>query len=886
MKTTETDEGKKRKAGTPPKASENAGTKINKKYKKHTKVKMDTEDSDEERDRTPSGTSLAGAVKDLRYFFSSANTSQSAKSLHVPLTVDSQEMHGTVTNGNSKREREEVIHEGRLKGQRGDQNNNNNTQLSCLCRGACSCGKNKVSIGDQRVMSDEEERYITPSSMLSGDELDERQETIFIHQLAGMLRTVSDSEVDKMMELRRKKPINKQPTIDTTSYKQDLDNITDSNMVTSRESNDDSNPEIMSVPAVIAMLQSMKAELQRNRQEDLIQLRELIKEDMKQFQHREKKEIFTCIKESRELKEMNSELNYWKIRSETLTEVCNRMYTEITDLTTRIESLELSNSKKMVILTGLKLVQEIKKKETLLFLNDFINTNLGTNVNVDDFFTLGAQEPRPIVLIFQTVEDKRRVMQTKSNLRHIQSEQPLFINEYYPPTAQEKKRRDQDIVDLIKHDPSKSVSYIKGSIAVNGEVYKKLVEPPSPKELIEMSPQELNRILQIKTIKSKELTKSNSKFMAYVAPVQTHEDVKDIYKKIKLVKPDARHVVCAYWLKDVQSIQNAKDYHDDGEAGAGRILLELLEAKDFQDTAIFVMRKYGGVRMGADRFMMYAKVAKEVLGIEQDFKVQRKRRYKTEITRDSSMNQNARGRGRGGRGHFHNRGRGGNVRQQARHPTLQGNNQRFPPHQYHQQQQRPQQLQQQQFPRLRSPDLSQQPRYANPTYAPTGFQPNGAQTGYLSVNQQQHYIPQHQTYPAQTLMLPQNFPPLPHNAFMNQQSGQQHVQQGSQVAVQQQVPLQQPQLGATTAQMSSPSANSTHPQIPHTNSSSRDHTSTHPQMTRSAPDDEPNDEEKMDFTFSKPHSACGETESDEEHNESWDSGDRGAWSQTQKKDVD
>ena len=52
-----------------------------------------------------------------------------------------------------------------------------------------------------------------------------------------------------------------------------------------------------------------------------------------------------------------------------------------------------------------------------------------------------------------------------------------------------------------------------------------------------------------------------------------------------------------------------KDFCDDDELGAGRILLQLLIDNKIECKAIFVARKYGGTKMGASRFHCYQKAA-------------------------------------------------------------------------------------------------------------------------------------------------------------------------------------------------------------------------------------------------------------------------------------
>ena len=73
-------------------------------------------------------------------------------------------------------------------------------------------------------------------------------------------------------------------------------------------------------------------------------MRSQLKEDIAEINNVQlqkiKTSIGTAIKEDEKIKRMENDLKYWKIRSETLTEVCDRMFTEITDLTTRVENLE------------------------------------------------------------------------------------------------------------------------------------------------------------------------------------------------------------------------------------------------------------------------------------------------------------------------------------------------------------------------------------------------------------------------------------------------------------------------------------------------------------------------------------------------------------------
>ena len=172
---------------------------------------------------------------------------------------------------------------------------------------------------------------------------------------------------------------------------------------------------------------------------------------------------------------------------------------------------------------------------------------------------------------------------------------------------------------MYEEESPDAVSYGRGGICVNVEPYKKKIFPPTPKELIDMTAQELEQILKINTTKSPRITMEDSHFIAYSAEVSSFAEINSVYRKIKLIQPDAKHVVCAYSLSSSQSNEELcyqMDYQDDGEPSAGRFLLDLLNQHSLKQRAIFVARIYGGRRMGIDRFKCYLRAAKLALGID------------------------------------------------------------------------------------------------------------------------------------------------------------------------------------------------------------------------------------------------------------------------------
>lgn len=90
-----------------------------------------------------------------------------------------------------------------------------------------------------------------------------------------------------------------------------------------------------------------------------------------------------------------------------------------------------------------------------------------------------------------------------------------------------------------------------------------------------------------------------SKFTAFIIPCSDVEFFKTRLEEIRKANPKARHIVYAYRIG-----VNSKSTDDKEPKGtAGRPLLELLTKKNMNNTAIIVVRYYGGAQLGAGRLL-------------------------------------------------------------------------------------------------------------------------------------------------------------------------------------------------------------------------------------------------------------------------------------------
>jgi len=94
------------------------------------------------------------------------------------------------------------------------------------------------------------------------------------------------------------------------------------------------------------------------------------------------------------------------------------------------------------------------------------------------------------------------------------------------------------------------------------------------------------------------LTDRGSKYAVSGGPVRDRAEAVAFVKELRRGKKFAKatHNTWAVLLDDVP-LKN-----DDGESGAGMIILRMLEREELRNHIVVVTRWYGGVKLGGDRF--------------------------------------------------------------------------------------------------------------------------------------------------------------------------------------------------------------------------------------------------------------------------------------------
>ena len=89
-----------------------------------------------------------------------------------------------------------------------------------------------------------------------------------------------------------------------------------------------------------------------------------------------------------------------------------------------------------------------------------------------------------------------------------------------------------------------------------------------------------------------------SRFLSYCAHVESEQEARDFIAKIRAKHTLATHVCYAFIADKTGNLQR---FSDDGEpqGTAGVPMLEVLKAKKLFETAVAVVRYFGGVKLGA-----------------------------------------------------------------------------------------------------------------------------------------------------------------------------------------------------------------------------------------------------------------------------------------------
>ena len=305
--------------------------------------------------------------------------------------------------------------------------------------------------------------------------------------------------------------------------------------------------------------------------------------------------------------EATTESDRIKIMADIIVRQDQRIY----ELEEKLLMMQSRSMKNNIIVSG---IQEKKGEKCDQVTKAFIQGKLKVeDPKIDVSHRIGTGNNRPIVVRFPNVAEKAKIFSNISNLKGVKNEQQKSyrIDNQLPEELSERRRimamHHRDVKGKQQED---RFAMSKGVLMIDGSPYRKEVRPPNPADLMFASKALIARSNQIVLHESKTVTERGSTFIAYMAEAQSMDDIRAAYIKMRRMHGQATHVSCAYRLTQCIGPIN-QDAVDDGEHGAARNLLHYLKAQDLFNTVIFVVRYYGGAKLGPSRFQIIMDVAKD-----------------------------------------------------------------------------------------------------------------------------------------------------------------------------------------------------------------------------------------------------------------------------------
>lgn len=202
-------------------------------------------------------------------------------------------------------------------------------------------------------------------------------------------------------------------------------------------------------------------------------------------------------------------------------------------------------------------------------------------------------------------------------------QQVRFISEQIPEGITESRKilgktsaALKKIEDKKPKEQQRQVRIMGEKVVVGGQVHKPQVQTPQPLDLFPGA-QEQKKINAIssRVREAQPLYSYNSTFVGLAVEADTVEDVNLAYKAVMQRFPYMDHVMMAYQTQDPISKQINYGSCDDNEHGGGAELCKFLYQKKLDNLAVFVVRRYGGIHLGLDRFNMIRKAAVEAIAL-------------------------------------------------------------------------------------------------------------------------------------------------------------------------------------------------------------------------------------------------------------------------------
>lgn len=318
-----------------------------------------------------------------------------------------------------------------------------------------------------------------------------------------------------------------------------------------------------------------------------------------------------------EIKALDEEMSDYKFQLRLLTNIVIRQDQQIASLTRKVNEAQQREMYPNLVITGI--VEEPNEKPMQVY-NQFVHEQLEIQelIPVHRAYRIGTGPNRPLIVeLRDPTTYKPKIYKNASKLKGKRNSKGgmYFISDHLPEEYNEFRRRINDLISENKKKPTHEqfkMSAKRGRLLIDEQTYEKAVHAPAPAELMRPDEKLYKLTEEIDMVRGKDDTIKKSKFIAYAAAVHDTNDVQAAYIKVRMKFADATHVVCVYRLQGAHS-PTLQDYIDDGEFGAGRVILNVLKEEKLMNIVIFLIRYHGGTNLGSVQFDKFRETAQSAI---------------------------------------------------------------------------------------------------------------------------------------------------------------------------------------------------------------------------------------------------------------------------------
>ena len=235
------------------------------------------------------------------------------------------------------------------------------------------------------------------------------------------------------------------------------------------------------------------------------------------------------------------------------------------------------------------------KTKVVRFLQETMQVNTSAD-DIDRAHRLGQKSnrdtPRPIVAKLNSSDAKSAIFK---NVKKLKDKPDISIQDQLPPEVQERRKRLWPKYKEARENPANNVKWAVDKLIINGRVHTAKDEMP------QIDPEsDIDDSIEVK--QTQHVTEMGSTFIGHAAYVSKNECIPKVLANIlqdRLVG-SATHNIFAYRIGRATNIKEGCS--DDGEHGAGTMLLKMLQTTNATNVMVVVSRFYGGQNLGPLRF--------------------------------------------------------------------------------------------------------------------------------------------------------------------------------------------------------------------------------------------------------------------------------------------